>query len=60
MDEFEQAFELFDVPTSKTKAKDLGAALTLSRGSKGWQLLSVTAIDGGSALLLAFQRTVEP
>jgi hypothetical protein len=60
MAEFEQAFELFEIPTSKTKANDLAATLTLKRGSKGWELVSVTAVDGGSALLLAFQRTVAP
>jgi len=52
----QQTFHVTEVPSDADQAKRLGLVLTNRFGARGWELVAMTAIDGGRALLLAFQK----
>jgi hypothetical protein len=57
MTRLQQKFHILrEVPTDADQAKRLGLLLTNHFGARGWELVAMTAIGGGRALLLAFQK----
>lgn len=50
-------FQLYQAPKSPQEAKNLADSLTHELGTDGWSLVTATPVNGGTALLLTFQKS---